>query len=68
VVAEDVAFSRPAITADKNGNAYVVGFIVSNTATPPYYPSAAYTTIKNGTGGTSVFFASLLRMLYVDIS
>lgn len=47
-------FGRPAITADKDANAYIVGFIVSNLARP-FNQSAAYFTINKGVGTVLLF-------------
>jgi hypothetical protein len=52
---EGAHFSRPAITADKDANAYVVGFVVSNLETK-FNMSAAYVTIKKGEGDVSFSF------------
>jgi hypothetical protein len=42
---EGAHFSRPAITADKKANAYIVGFLVSN-LTSKFNMTAAYVTVK----------------------
>ncbi len=42
-------FGRPAITADKDANAYIVGFLVSDLSNP-ISQSAAYTIEKKGIG------------------
>jgi hypothetical protein len=50
---EGAHFGRPAITADKVGNAYIVGFLVSNLSRR-FNQSAAYVSIKKGKGGAGV--------------
>jgi hypothetical protein len=56
VAVKGAHFGRPAITADKDANAYIVGFVVSDLSTP-FNQSAAYLTIKKGVGGTTSFFS-----------
>jgi heme-binding NEAT domain protein len=50
VAVKGAHFGRPAITADKDANAYIVGFLVSDLSNP-ISQSAAYTIVKKGVGG-----------------